>query len=143
MFKKTFYSNIVLIFTYQSSLLILHIAFCMIFQRCFIELSSFIEVFVYIAGKKLAKRLFKKSFPAFDLTLIALGSFPPVTLEFMFSSVFSEFSSANSSLAEVISEDDVCRALCIPPIYTENFDQKHFLLNKFTYFRILFCLKTI
>ena len=26
----------------------------------------------------------------------------------------------------------------IPPIYTENFDQKHFLLSKFTYFRIFF-----
>ena len=33
-------------------------------------------------------------------------------------------------LAEVISEADVCGALCIPPIYTENFDQKHFTETK-------------
>ena len=38
--------------------------------------------------------------------------------------VISEFSSASSSLAEVVSDDDVCRALCMPPIDTKNFDKK-------------------
>ena len=53
----------------------------------------------------------------------------------------AEFSTANSSLADVVSEDDVCRAFCIPPIYTKNFDEKHFFLNKFKYFRSLFLSK--
>ena len=56
----------------------------------------------------------------------------------MFSSEFSEFSAANRCLAEVVFDDDVCKAICILPIYTENFDQKHFLLSKFRYFGILF-----
>ena len=55
---------------------------------------------------------------------------------------FSEFSAANGSFADVVSEDDVCRAFCIPPIYTKNFDEKHFFLNKSKYFRSLFVSKT-
>ena len=41
----------------------------------------------------------------------------------------------------ILGNDFGSRALCIPPIYTENFDQKHFLLNKFTYFRNIFRFK--
>ena len=51
---------------------------------------------------------------------------------------FSDFSAANRSFADA---DDVSRAFCIPPIYTKNFDEKHFFFNKFKYFRSLFMSK--
>ena len=37
-----------------------------------------------------------------------------------------KFSAANRSFADVVSEDDVSRAFCIPPTYTKNFDKNHF-----------------
>ena len=54
----------------------------------------------------------------------------------------AEFSVASGSLADVVSEDDVCRAFCIPPNYTENFDQTQIFFNKFKYFRSSFMCKT-
>ena len=45
-------------------------------------------------------------------------------------------------LDHVVSDDDVCRAFCNPPMPTKKFDQKHFLLKSlFKYFRILFSCK--
>ena len=60
--------------------------------------------------------------------------------EFLLALEFSEFSEANRNFADVVSEDDVCRAFCIPPIYTKN--EKHYFLNKFKYFRYLFLSKS-
>ena len=53
----------------------------------------------------------------------------------------SDSQATNRSLAYVVSDNDVCRAICIPPMYIKNFNQKHFLSNKFKYFRILFSCK--
>jgi hypothetical protein len=49
-------------------------------------------------------------------------------------SEFADFSTANKQQADEFSNDDVCRALCIPPIDKNNFDKTHSLSMKFKYF---------
>ena len=49
--------------------------------------------------------------------------------------------SANRSFADLVSEDDVCTVFCIPPIYTKNFEEKHFFFI-ISISEAYFCLKT-
>jgi hypothetical protein len=50
------------------------------------------------------------------------------------SSEFADVSTSNKQQADDFSEDDVCRAFCIPPIDKNYFDKTHFLSLKFKYF---------
>jgi hypothetical protein len=37
---------------------------------------------------------------------------------------------AIKSTADIVSDDDVCKAFCVTPIYTKNFDKKHFFFEQ-------------
>ena len=55
----------------------------------------------------------------------------------------AKFLASYRSIADVVFEDDVFRAFCIPPIYTKNFHEKHFILRNLSISEAFFCVYSI